>query len=205
MTNPLEEILLQWCGILLVTSGLLGVVLSLFLFAMPDRIREWNERLDRYFEVDKPLSVLDASLPTDPWIYRHTMASGSLLLLGSVVLALFLYARLDDAAFASVFLGGPEMSPLQEIVYRAVVVLLKIASLAGAVVGVCLLFAADKIRLFDLRMTHVLSTEPVIQRLNRSYRIVDRFLLRHPRLFGSVGLVASTLLTWVTARYLMHS
>jgi hypothetical protein len=205
MGSPLEEILVRWAEVLLVISCITGSILSLMLLCAPERIRNWNHRFDRYYDIESPLRILDASLPTDPWVYRHTMASGSILLLGSIIFMFFLFSRLDAARFAAVFLDTPMLSPLQEVVYHSTVIFLKLASLVGAIVGICLLFAADQMRLLDAKMTKVLPTEPFFHRLNQSYRIVDRTFLRHPRLFGTAGLAASALLTWVTAHYLLKS
>ncbi|MCG6891970.1 MAG: hypothetical protein LJE65_00050 [Desulfobacteraceae bacterium] len=204
MTGPIMEILMQWMEVMLVFSGMAGVFLSLMLLCMPERMRSWNHRFDRYYDTEGPLRFLDVSLPTDIWVYRHTMASGSILLLGSLVFMFFLFARLDAGRFSSVFMGTPVLSPFQEVIYRTVVIFLKLASFAGAIVGVFLLFAAEKVRQIDTRMTKVLPTDPIIHRLNQSYRIVDRIFLSHPRLFGATGLAASASLTWVTAHYLLQ-
>lgn len=204
MSGPISEIVLVWAEIILLVFGTAAGVLSLLLLFAPGLVRRWNERLGSYYDTDHTLRMLNTDVPTAPLLYRHAKVAGASLVLGSVVVLAFLFGRMDPSQFAAVFFASGKMSPVKEIVFRTVVIFAKLASLVGFGLGIGLLFAPDSVARLNDSMAKVLPIDPVFDQLNKSYRPVDRVFLRHSKIFGCIGLVASSALIWIVSKYLIH-
>jgi hypothetical protein len=48
------------------------------------------------------------------------------------------------------------------------------------------------------------ATQPMLEKLNRSYSSVDNLVYRRPIIFGALGLFTSVLLTFLTVNNLIH-
>jgi hypothetical protein len=111
---------------------------------------------------------------------------------------------MDPSQFADVFFTSGQMSPVQEIVFRTVVIFAKLACLVGIGAGIGLLFVPEIVLRLNDSMAKVLSIDPVFDQLNKSYRPVDQIFLRHSKIFGCVGLIASSTLIWIISKYLIQ-
>jgi hypothetical protein len=187
----------------LLVFSTVALVLSLMLLFLPGVIRRWNEKLSSNYDIDSTLQLLNTHFPTNHLLYHHAKVIGTSLLLGSVVFLLFLFGRMNAVQFAAVFFDSGQMSTIQEIVFSTIIIFSKLIAVVGIGMGIGLLFAPEKIYRLNETMAKILSVDPFFERLNRNYQMVDNLFLRHSKIFGLMGLLASSILIWIIGKYLL--
>ena len=192
------SMMLESAEILALVAGVSGIVLSLMLMLNPALTRKLNQKFDRWFHFDEKLAVLDTDFNTDRFIFRHHLVAGTVMIIGSLFCLIFLFVRLDLGELGEVFSQGGQLPPLSEILLNSAVILGKVAAVAGIVLGSLLIFASGKIQEMESKMGARLTTQPIVDKLNRVHNGIDRLFFRHPTVFGLAGLAASLLLTYIS-------
>jgi len=186
----LIDILLAVSEILMVVIGALGLVLSALLRFNPAAISRWSSVLNRSIDLDRVVPVLNRPVITNGLTYNHPIIFGVVLVIGSVFVLHFLFFQLEASLFTG-FFGG--------ILFDALVIIGKLACLCGIGLGVALIFIPDKVKILEGKLDSWFDTEPLAQSLNRPISKVDHVFLRHPLLFGAIGLLASFVLLILSA------
>ena len=181
----LIDIFLTASEILMVVIGALGVLLSAFLLFNPALIARWSEFFNRSIDLDRLMPVLNRPVATNGLAYKHPIIFGLVLLIGSVFVLHFLYFQLDTPVLTGLF-GG--------MIFDALVIIGKLASFCGIAIGLALMFVPGKIKILEQKLDAWFDTEPLAQKLNQPIPKVDPVFLRHPLLFGAIGLLSSFVL-----------
>ena len=205
MENFFWGIFLQALEIFTLVVGIVGMVLSTLLLLAPRLLNRIGESLNRSIEVDKKISrLVDRSIPTTAFFYRHNIVSGVCLIVGAVFVLLFLFFRLDVDGLVSVFFGDDKFKVTYEILITAMVLLGKVAGAVGLLVGVILVCRPAKMQQIERRMDTWFATQPMWEELDRSHPTVDTLVYRQPIIFGAIGLFASVLLMFLAVNNLIH-
>lgn len=199
-------IILQALEIFTLVVGIVGVMLSALLLFAPQWLNRIGETLNRSIEVDRRISrIVDRSIPTEVFFYRHNRITGVCMIVGSVFVLIFLFFRLDVDGFVTVFYGNDKFKVANEILISAMALLGKIAAAAGLLVGAILVWRPEKMLQIDRRMDTWFATQPFWEKLDRSHPTVDSLVYRRPIIFGVIGLSTSVLLTYLAVYNLIHS
>ena len=118
----------------------------------------------------------------DPLIYRFPFFFGILFCTGGLFCLVFLLFGAKPSFLANVF---------SAIFVDFLLLLGRLAGVLGVIVGLRLIAAPDKLFRAQRRIDIWVDTDEVIKRLDEATVDIDAVCLRHPILFGLVGLIAS--------------
>ncbi|CAB5134192.1 hypothetical protein D3OALGA1CA_3426, partial [Olavius algarvensis associated proteobacterium Delta 3] len=191
----LVEIFLAATEVLTVVIGVLGVIFSALLLFSPLTIVKWSGILNRWIDLDRFVPMLDRPVATNGFAYKHPIIFGIMLLIGSFFVLNFLFFQLETPQFTGLF---------GEILFEAFVLTGKLACFCGIAIGLALLFVPDKIKKLELKLDSWFDTDLLAQKLSAPIPEVDHVFLRHPLLFGAIGLLASFVLLILAAANLIR-
>ncbi|MGD8953529.1 MAG: hypothetical protein PVI45_04070 [Desulfobacterales bacterium] len=205
MENFFWAICLQVLEFFTLVVGIVGMVLSTLLLLAPRLLNRIGESLNRSIDVDKKISrLVDRSIPTAAFFYRHNIISGVCLIVGAVFVLLYLFFRLDVDGLVSVFFGNDKFKVTYEILITTMALMGKVAGSAGLLIGLILVSRPEKLQQIERRMDTWFTTQPMWERLDRSRPSVDTLVYRRPIIFGAIGLFTSVVLTFIAVNNLIH-
>ncbi len=190
----LWEIGLQTIEILTLVIGMLGMTFSLLLLLAPAVVIKLSRVFNRSVDMDRKLSFLDKGIRTEGLFYGHPTIVGLCLVTGSAFGMIFFLFRLDITQFAQIIFGSERSTLGAEILFESLAWIGKIACLIGLIAGGLLIFAPERLRRIESRMSSWVETRSFVERLDRSNNQVDALFLRFPVFFGLLGAGVSCLL-----------
>ena len=190
MIQFLIDIFLAAAAILTVVIGVLGVAFSALLLFNPGAVAKWSVLLNRSFDLERMLPVLDRPVASKGLAYKHPIIFGIVLVIGSFFVLNFLFFQLDAPLFTGLF-GG--------ILFEVLVIIGKVACFCGIAIGLGLMFVPSRIKKLETKLDAWFDTQPLAEKLNVEIPEVDHVFLRHPLLFGAIGLLASFVLLILAA------
>jgi len=199
--DAIWEICLQALELFTLTVGLLGAMLSLILLVSPETLRKLGNYCNRMIYLDRKfIRFIDKSINTERLIYNHNLLFGVTFIVSCAFILVFLFYRLDVRSFAAViFADGTFRSP-GEILISAMALFGKTAGIFGMLIGSILLYSPEHVQSLEYKLNTWLSTEPMLDQLDRSYDSFDSLVYRQPLLFGMLGLLTSGILTFLAVR-----
>jgi hypothetical protein len=188
------DIALHTVEILTLLFGVLGMAFSLLLLFSPRLTKTVGDFFNRNVSVESQLNFLDKDIKTETFIYSHNIISGFCMVAGSVFALIFFVFNLNISNVASVFIGSEKYLLTLEIIFNTFAWVARIACALGILFGGLLLFAPDKLRRIDGKMSIWFETRGIFAKLDRNIPQVDAFFFRHPFFFGLAGAVLSFLI-----------
>ena len=175
---------------------MIGAAVSLLLILSPESVKAAGDWLDTKVNLDKKITYyLNLYIPTDRFAYRHNIFFGLALITGSLVVLIFLFFQLDIMRYNDV---------LDEVLVNSLALVGKIVGFAGIVLGLFLLFVPEKMKTIENKMNTWFDTQPLVDKLNKSYRDVDSIFFRHPIVFGIAGMISSIILIALSMKALLR-
>jgi len=196
--EPIREICLQSVKILVFILGLVGLFISFLLLLSPDLVKSLRNFFDRKIIIEKKLSFLNRSIDTERIVYKFNIPSGLLLITSAGFMLAFLFFQIDVSSIAALFRGHRYLF-LFEILTGMLVLLGKIAGIAGLATGFLLLFAPHVMIRIEKKMDAWFATQFVVERLDEFHDGIDNLILRFPLPFGFAGLTTSLILIFLSA------
>ena len=187
----IKEIGLQVIEILTLIFGILGLTFSAMLMFAPNLTKNLSNILNRNFNVNDKIRILDKNIEITEYIYGHHVVVSLLLIIGSILALFFFYFSLDPIKFANIFFDSPHQLFFGEILLSSVLWIGKIACLAGLIFGIFLMFAPAQLRQLDNKLNSWVETKSVIDRLDQPSDNSVSFFFRHPISVGLTGAVIS--------------
>ena len=191
-----QDICITSAEILMMIFGMIGVAVSLLLVLSPESVKAAGDWLDTKVNLDKKITYyLNQYIPTGRFAYRHNIFFGLALITGSLVVLIFLFFQLDIMGYNNV---------LDEVIINSLALVGKIAGFAGIILGLFLLFVPEKMKTIENKMNTWFDTQPLVDKLNKSYRDVDSIFFRHPIVFGIAGMTSSIILIALSMKALLR-
>ena len=192
----IQDICITSAEILIMIFGMIGAAVSLLLILSPESVKAAGDWLDTKVNLDKKITYyLNLYIPTDRFAYRHNIFFGLALITGSLVVLIFLFFQLDIMRYNDV---------LDEVLVNSLALVGKIVGFAGIVLGFFLLFVPEKMKTIENKMNTWFDTQPLVDKLNKSYRDVDSIFFRHPIVFGIAGMISSIILIALSMKALLR-
>ena len=188
------EICLQAISILTIVIGISGISTFLLLLFSPNLCRRMSEFCNRRVNIFHKLTYLNKEISIESLLYSHNTLFGIALILGATFSLIFFFFQLRTPHISYI---------VNELIINALVLLGKIASLAGIALGFFLLLAPNKIRNIENIINIEVDTQSVVDRLDESHNDIDPIFFRHSFLLGSTGLIVSIILTILSITNLM--
>ena len=189
--HSFQQIFLQTAQILTLIFGILGVIFSLFLLLSPNLSRSISNLFNRHVSIDEKIAYVDQDVNIDSAFYRYNKLFGLLLIAGSVFALSVFYFKLDISRLANIFSVSQKHLSTNEMIFYFLSWVGKVACFIGLLTGTVLFLAPAKLRQIENKLNSRIETGPVFDKLNSSSYKFDALSLRHPILFGSIGLIIS--------------
>ncbi len=202
--NLLLEIGLQTIEILTLVFGILGMTLSLMLLFAPRATQSVSNLFNRSLDIDRKLGFLDRDIPTENFVYGHSIAVGALLVAGSTFAFLFFLFKFDVSLFTLIFFGIRGYTVFGEILFQTIGWIGRVACLFGLAAGLSLILAPRRLRAIERRMNRWIETRVLIEKVNRPVKSLDTVFFRYPIFFGLLGGSISCLLIVLSILNLLH-
>lgn len=180
------EICFQTILILTIVIGISGISIFLCLLISPNLCSRMSSFCNHRVNISHNLNLLNKYIPTDSLLYNHNKLFGIALILGGTFSFIFFFFQLRPPHVPNIII---------ELIINSLVLLGKIGSLAGIVLGLFLFLAPNKIRRIEKIMNIQVDTQSAVDRLDEFHNSIDPFFFRHSFIFGSIGLIASIILT----------
>ncbi|MFC1515816.1 hypothetical protein ACFL7E_03555 [Thermodesulfobacteriota bacterium] len=188
------EICLRAILILTIVIGISGISIFLLLLFSPNLCRRMSNFCNLRVNLFYRLSYFNKNIPTDSLPYSHNKLFGLALIFGSAFSLIFFFFQLKTPHIPDI---------INELIINSLVLLGKIASLAGIALGFSLLLAPNKIGHIENIMNIEIDTQSAVERLDEFHNSIDPFFFQHSFIVGSVGLIASIILTILSIINLM--
>ena len=188
------EICLQASLILTVVIGISGISVFLLLLVSPSLCRRMSNFCNLQANILHKSNIFNKYIPTDNLPYKHNALFGIALILGSAFSLIFFFYQLKTPHISNI---------INELIINSLVLLGKIASLAGICLGFFLLLLPGKVKNIEAIMNIEVDTQSVIDRLDEFHDNVDPIFFKHSFRLGSIGLIASIILTILSIINLM--
>ena len=193
-----EQLWLQAAEILTLVFGILGVSFSLFLLFSPNLSRSISNLFNRHVSIDEKITYVDKDVNIDSVFYRYNKLFGLLLIAGSVFSLIVFYFKLDISRLANIFSVSQRHLSTTEMIFHYLSWIGKLACLFGLLTGTILFLAPAKLRQIENKLNSRIETRPVFDKLNSSSYKFDALSSRHPFLFGSIGLIFSVFIIFLS-------
>jgi hypothetical protein len=182
----LIDIFLAATEVFTLIVGVAGFLFSILLLFHPETVRSLGEKLNRSISLVRISPLLDRKVEVNRLAYRHPFLIGLFFLIGSLFVLQFLYLK---------YLPPVEPSSFEDLCFEAMAWIAKTAAFSGVLLGVALMWRADKVRSLEDRLGAWIDTQPLFSKLDRPHSPLDHLFLRHPRISGAAALLASFVLT----------
>ena len=186
----LIEVFLAATKIMTLVFGLAGLGLSVLLLFCPESVRWLGERVNKSFTLIRLSPLLDRKIETNRLAYRHPFLVGAFFIIGSLFILYFFFFALMPVSSNTLWV---------EILLDCMVLIGKLAAFVGILLGVTLLVAPEKVRAIEDRLGAWVDTQELFYGLDRPRPLLDHIFLRYPRVSGAAGLLASFVLTILSA------
>ena len=193
--HTIWEIGLQALEIITFVVGILGVTTSFLLLLSPKMMMALSCVFNRHFDLDRKMSCLDKNIRIDRLIYRFNFVSGACLIFGSSFILVYLFYRFDEQHIIRALFGTVESAELNRILIQFLASIGKVAGIIGVLAGSILLFNPTLLKAIESRLNVWCSTEPLVDKLEKSRGEIDTIVYKRPVMFGLIGLVTSLVLT----------
>lgn len=189
------DIFLRFAQIITVIAGISGIALSLLLLFSPNLVRTLSNFFNYQMNLEKRFSALNKYIQTGPMVYRHNFLFGGCLIAGSIFALIFLFFKMNETIFANIII---------DIIVDFMILLGKISMIAGIILGFFLLFSPKTLQKIEGKMSLLLDTQQVVNKLDEFHDDIDTIFFRHSKSFGFVGLIISTILFILSIVYLYN-
>ncbi|MGD8366599.1 MAG: hypothetical protein PVG78_03070 [Desulfobacterales bacterium] len=184
--DVLIDIVLAATELFTLIIGLVGCCLSILLLFYPEAVRRLGDKLNKNLSLIRISPILDRKVEVNRLAYRHPLLVGSFFVIGSVFVLQFLYLKLSLPV---------EQPFFESLCLEAMTWIAKAASFCGILLGIALIWRPNKVRSLEDRLGAWIDTQPFFSGLDRAHPQIDHLFLRHPRISGAAGLLASFVLT----------
>lgn len=186
--------------IFLVLAGIAGLAAGAVLTIRPQWLERAGVHVNRWIATRRLDALLERAVDLDKWFYRHHQASGLLMLAGACWIIVFLVVFFNKFELL-VVLGGVERfsRELVEGMADGLVLLALAGSVFAAMVSLFLLLRPSLLREFEQGANQWVSTRQLQEALEIPRGEVDRYVMRHSRLFGLLLLLGSLFVLGILA------
>lgn len=179
----------------------LACIAGLWALSAPQSFLRLNRLCSTWIETKSFENKLSENkLTLDRIIYRHHFLSGFLLVAASLSL---LYLALFQFAGNAAGSGPRIAGAWSGLFYEFMLSFACLAGVVGMIVGMIVFIRPSSLKLAESWGNRSVSLQPLIERLEHRFGIIDVWVERHTRLFGGVALLCALLigfLVWEVMR-----
>lgn len=204
MQNPIvADILWRSLAIFLLIGALVGVATALLLIFKPQLLQRINHVANHWVSLRHISQLMDRSIRTERWFYRHHLVIGPLVVAGAGYMLLYFGWLLDRAAALralGVYLANP---PLASALLQALLLFALIGAVLALVIGVVYWARPSLLRGLETQSNQWVSSRKATKVMDVTHEQADLFLAQHAQGVGWLLLAGSIYLFVVMFRWLL--
>lgn len=184
--NPLIQTwLLQSAVIFLILGSVVGMVVGAMLLFRRERLQTLSKLLDRWISTRRMDRALERRITLDPWLYRHRVVTGTLILAGALFILYFFGVQMDrTATVAGLIKRFAYPQALAETLLDAMVLCALLGALGAVVASLFILFRPSMMRGFEEGANQWLSLRKTLKPLEIPHDGLEVYVARHARQVG---------------------
>lgn len=204
MQHPIvADLLWRSLAIFLLIGASMGTVMALLLIFKPLLLQRIN-RVANYWVSTRHISqLMDRSIRTERWFYRHHLVLGPLVVVGAGYMLLYFGWLLDRAAALRALTGYIANPPLASALVQALLLLALIGAVVALLIGAVYWVRPSLLRGLETQSNRWVSSRKATKVVDVNHEQVDQFVAHHAQGVGWLLLAASLYLLVVMARWLL--
>lgn len=204
MQNPIvADLLWRSLAIFLLIGAFMGVATALLLIFKPQLLQRVNRVANYWVSLRHISQLMDRSIRTERWFYRHHLLLGPLVVVGAGYMLLY-FAWLLDRAAAVRALGGYVADPqLASALLQALLLFTQIGAAVALLIGAVYWVRPSLLRGFETQANQWVSSRQATKVMDVTHEQVDMFVAQHAQGVGWLLLAASLYLLVVMFRWLL--
>jgi len=204
MQNPLvADLLWRALAIFLLIGASTGLLLSLLLIFKPQLLQRVNGVANRWVSMRKISQLMDRSVRTERWFYRHHLLLGVFVVAGAGYMLLYFGWRLDRAAALRALGGSMANQQWAGMLLHALVLFALIGAVMALLLGVVYLIRPSLLRGLETQSNQWVSSRQATKVMDVMHDQVDLFVAQHAQRVGWLLLAGSIYLFVVMFRWLL--
>ncbi len=204
MQNPIvADILWRSLAIFLLIGALMGVTTALLLIFKPQLLQRISRVANHWVSLRKVSQLMDRSIRTERWFYRHHLLIGPLVVAGAGYMLLYFGWLLDRAAALRALSATIANPPLASALLQALLLFALIGAVVALLVGAVYWVRPSLLRGLETQSNQWVSSRKATKVMDVTHEQVDLFVAQHAQGVGWLLLAGSVYLLVVMARWLL--
>jgi len=204
MQNPsVADLLWRSLALFLLIGALMGTAMALLLLFRPQLLQRVNRAANQWVSLRSISQLMDRSIRTERWFYRHHLVLGPFVVVGAGYMLLYFGLQLDQAAALRVLGVYVANQQLAGMLLQALVLFALIGAAAALLVGAVYWIRPSLLRGLETQANQWVSSRQATKVLDVTHDPVDLFVELHAQRVGWLLLAASIYLFVVMFRWLL--
>jgi len=204
MQNPIvADLLWRSLAIFLLIGALMGVATALLLIFKPQLLQRVNRVANHWVSTRHISQLMDRSIRTERWFYRHHLVMGPLVVVGAGYMLLYFGWLLDRAAALRALGGYIANPPLASALLQALLLFALIGAVVALLIGAVYWVRPSLLRGLETQSNRWVSSRKATKVIDVTHEQVDLFVVQHAQGVGWLLLAGSVYLLVVMARWLL--
>ncbi|NDP39419.1 MAG: hypothetical protein GZ093_11825 [Rhodoferax sp.] len=204
MQNPVvADLLWRSLAIFLLIGALMGVATALLLIFKPQLLQRINRVANHWVSTRHISQLMDRSIRTERWFYRHHLVMGPLVVVGAGYMLLYFGWLLDRAAALRALKGYIANPPLAGALLDVLLLFALIGAVVALLIGAVYWVRPSLLRGLETQSNRWVSSRKATKVIDVTHEQVDRFVVQHAQGVGWLLLAGSVYLLVVMFRWLL--
>ena len=204
MQHPIvADLLWRSLAILLLIGALMGIILALLLIFKPQWLPRINRVANHWVSTRHISQLMDRSIRTERWFYRHHGVVGPLVVMGAAYMLLYFGWLLDRAAALRALNAYVTNPHVASILMQALLLFALIGAVVALLIGAVYWVRPSLLRGLETQSNQWVSWRKATKVMDVTHDHVDLFVAQHAQGVGWLLLAGSVYLLVVMARWLL--
>lgn len=183
MNSMLSEILFDASYTFIIIGTIIALAFGLGLIFTPAITLKLNEKINTRFSMRKATKKIETAIKSEPFFYKHSKISGTILIIGSLFV---LYTLTIFNAYTLIPHLPKSISPAAwEWIIESAQIFFYIASSFIFIFGFIVFIRPSLVKNFEQAANHWISTRKGFSKMTVDINVTNRLVNAYPRLFGA--------------------
>jgi hypothetical protein len=204
MQNPsVADLLWRSLALFLLIGALMGTAMALLLLFRPQLLQRVNRAANHWVSLRSISQLMDRSIRTERWFYRHHLVLGPFVVVGAGYMLLYFGWQLDRAATLRLLDGYIANPQLASMLLQVLVLFALIGAVLALLIGMVYWIRPSLLRGLETQANQWVSSRQATKVMDVTHDQVNLFVEHHAQRVGWLLLAASIYLFVVMFRWLL--